>query len=175
MTAKPVSGLRAVRQVTSPSVSTVKAHFAPQDDPSGLTSASSDVSGADCAAGQLMSLSGVRQDGRLVALIQEIRQFPEKRHCVEDLARRVGMSESVLTVAFKKLTGFSPYAFVANCRLQRAREEIETTRDSFATIAMRLGYASAQHLARQFKSAFGQTMSGCRAGLTPSQRRQREN
>lgn len=111
------------------------------------------------------------ESAALVALIQEIRQFPEKRHCVEDLARRVGMSESVLTVAFKKLTGLSPYAFVANCRLQRAREEIETTRDSFATIAMRLGYASAQHLARQFKSAFGQTMSGCRAGLTPSQRR----
>lgn len=102
---------------------------------------------------------------RLVALVQEIQKFPERRYCVEDLANRVGMSESILTVAFKKLTGFSPYAFVANCRLQRAREEIVATRDSFATVATRLGYSSSQHLARQFKSAFGQTMGDCRASI----------
>ena len=62
-----------------------------------------------------------------------------------------GKSVSTLSREFKRLTGFPPAAFIAHCRIQKARELLEKGDTSIAAIAGTLGYSSAAHFSSQFR------------------------
>lgn len=100
----------------------------------------------------------ISADRRLYAMAQEIRKDPRKKRFVPDLASKACMSESVFNARFKKLTGYPPHAFITKCRLDAIAQLLEQDDNSISILAREFGYHSPQHLAGQFKAAFGMTM-----------------
>ena len=98
----------------------------------------------------------------LVRLVADIRAHPEARRTIEDMARTVGKCESLFSSEFKRMTGFPPAAFIAHCRIQKARELIEKGDMSIAAIARTLGYSSAAHFSSQFRLFCGMSPRDCR-------------
>lgn len=74
---------------------------------------------------------------------------------VEELARRCGMSRSVFAERFSKLVGQSPLSYLTAWRIQRAKEQLQETEDSVATIAQSVGYSSEAAFSRAFKRLVG--------------------
>ena len=87
----------------------------------------------------------------LVRLVADIRAHPETRRSIEGMSRTVGKCESLFSSEFKRMTGFPPAAFIAHCRIQKARELLEKGDMSIAAIARTLGYSSAAHFSSQFR------------------------
>ena len=98
----------------------------------------------------------------LAQLVADIREHPEKRRTVEDMARAVGKCESLFASTFKHLTGFPPAAFIAHCRIQKARELLEKGNMTVAAIAHALGFSSTAHFSSQFRLFCGMSPRTCR-------------
>ena len=74
---------------------------------------------------------------------------------IEALARRLGVAYSHFRRAFKLHTGFAPWHYVVQQRLDRARRLLSAGDSTLEDIAGRLGFSSAFHLSAAFKQAFG--------------------
>lgn len=90
------------------------------------------------------------------------------RHIAEDEALRVeavaefaGLSVRSLQRLFRRHVGASPKSVIRRFRLQEVAARIERGEaPDLATLAWQLGYADQAHLARDFRSATGQTLRG---------------
>lgn len=67
----------------------------------------------------------------------------------------MGLSPSAFTRAFREVTGSSPYQYVKDVRLNRARELVLDRRLSVSDVAQRVGYVSASHFIKEFRTRFG--------------------
>ena len=76
---------------------------------------------------------------------------------IEQLSAIAYVSPSHLTRTFRQRTGYSPLAYIRNCRLNIARRELVSTRDSIEEIAMRAGFHDAKYFSRFFKAETGMT------------------
>jgi transcriptional regulator GlxA family with amidase domain len=81
---------------------------------------------------------------------------------VEDLARKVGISRSVLAERFTRTIGMAPMRYLAHWRMQVAAHELRTSRASLARIAECVGYESEAAFSHAFKKAFGKAPAGWR-------------
>lgn len=81
---------------------------------------------------------------------------------VETLAIACGLSRSHFAHAFKASTGVPPHRWLLQHRVQRARELIESTRDSLAGIALSCGFSDQSHLTRAFHSVTGHSPAAWR-------------
>lgn len=84
------------------------------------------------------------------------------RFSVQDLAERLNHSYEHLERIFKEHTGLSLATYIRQEKLKQAQELMRDTPDSIADIAHMLGFESASHFSRVFKSY---------CGLTPRQYR----
>jgi AraC-like DNA-binding protein len=73
------------------------------------------------------------------------------------LAQQVGESPLRLLRGFSKATGMTPHAYIAERRLQRARQLVRTARLPLAAIAADCGYASQSHMGAAFARHLGLT------------------
>ncbi len=99
---------------------------------------------------------------RIAPILTAMRKHPERHYPTEALLRQSALSPCVLTNRFKQTTGLPPHAFLLACRIQRAKELLETTPLSITQIAARLNFSSPQHLAMHFKRETGKTPSDWR-------------
>lgn len=76
---------------------------------------------------------------------------------VPDLARQVNLSPSAFSRLFRVATGRSPYQFVKEARLQRARELLDEGRLGVTDVSRSVGYPSLSHFIKAFRSRFGAT------------------
>jgi len=104
---------------------------------------------------------------RIDALIDSMRQSPEKTYSIDEMARAVALSPSQLITRFKKATGLPPYNFLLSCRIQTAKRQLQETGQPITRIAQACGFSSSQHFAMQFKREFGITPSELRKGQQP--------
>lgn len=74
---------------------------------------------------------------------------------VEDLAREVGYSRSVLGDRFTKLVGEPPMRYLARWRMRVARHHLRASDVPLARIAEQVGYESETAFNRAFKRDFG--------------------
>lgn len=74
---------------------------------------------------------------------------------LETLARNLGVSYSSFRRAFRQHTGRSPWQFMLQLRLARARRLLIGGHESLEEIAGQVGFSSAFHLSTAFKRAFG--------------------
>jgi len=86
-----------------------------------------------------------------------IAKRPAHRFSIMELAAHAKLSPSRFSSLFRQVVGLPPYAFLAKCRLEAAQRRLAATDDSIRDIAKSLGFASAQHLASQFRKTYGIT------------------
>ena len=104
--------------------------------------------------GQTGWLAGARDPdiGNVLALVH--RQ-PSDPWTIAELARRVGVSRSVLAERFRHFLGVPPMAYLARWRMQLGAQLLTSTPRSVAQIAAEVGYESEPAFNRAFKREFG--------------------
>lgn len=74
-----------------------------------------------------------------------------------DLASLLGMSEFYFSRQFKQATGISPYQYLLQQRIERAKQLLKRSDRSIADIALICGFNSHSHLSKQFRQFTGTT------------------
>ncbi|HJY86040.1 MAG TPA: helix-turn-helix transcriptional regulator, partial [Candidatus Acidoferrales bacterium] len=80
---------------------------------------------------------------------------PSDPWTIGELARRVGISRSVLAERFRHFLGVPPMAYLARWRMQLGAQLLTSTPRSVAQIAAEVGYESEPAFNRAFKREFG--------------------
>jgi AraC-like DNA-binding protein len=75
-------------------------------------------------------------------------------HLVE-LARRVGLSGNRLSQGFQEIYGHTPFAYLREMRLNRARRLFLETGMNVTEVAFSVGYNSLSHFSKSFSRQFG--------------------
>jgi len=85
----------------------------------------------------------------------ELHAEPARRWTVEELARRVACSRSLLNERFGRMLGRAPIQYLGEWRLQVAADLLRSTSLGVAAVAYRVGYESEEAFSRAFKRALG--------------------
>jgi AraC-like DNA-binding protein len=98
--------------------------------------------------------AGLRDDtvGRA---LQKLHQRPAHPWSMDELAREVGMSRSLLAERFAHFVGVPPIQYLARWRIQLAASLLRAGSSSIAEIAEHVGYGSEAALSRAFKRWVG--------------------
>lgn len=87
--------------------------------------------------------------------LQQLHERAAHPWSLEELAREVGVSRSVLADRFAHFMGVPPIQYLAQWRIQLAASLLRSTQSSMAAIAERVGYGSEAALSRAFKRWVG--------------------
>lgn len=91
------------------------------------------------------------------AAIQYMKDEIKQPLSISEIADSVCMSESAFAHLFKQTIGTSPYQFLKQLRLKRARDLLLRDGHSVNQAASEVGYASVSHFTGEFKRYFGET------------------
>jgi AraC-like DNA-binding protein len=91
------------------------------------------------------------------AVLEYVRAHLSEPMTVADMADLVRLSPSAFSHLFRDVTGRSPYQFVKEMRLDRARELLVDGHATVARISKEVGYASVSHFISEFRGRFGVT------------------
>ena len=80
---------------------------------------------------------------------------PARDWTLEELAKEVGVSRSVLAERFAELVGMPPIHYLSNWRMQIAAGLLSGGTTNIATIAAETGYGSEAAFSRAFKKTVG--------------------
>lgn len=101
-------------------------------------------------------------DGKALEMLEYLRD-----HCdtvtVRELARRFGYSENYCSQYLRTHTGRTATELIANARITRAEELLNTTQLDIQAIAKQVGYRSASHFYEAFKRRHGMTPADYRS------------
>jgi AraC family transcriptional regulator, transcriptional activator FtrA len=92
-----------------------------------------------------------REGGRLGQVLERMRAEPAGDTTLAKLAREAGMSRRTFMRRFKASTGTTPAAWLANARINRARELLEYSSSDIEEIATAVGFRSAATLRHHFR------------------------
>ena len=107
---------------------------------------------------KLLLIAGQQSDGNSVAAaLNYINAHLSEPLTVDILAGQVNLSSSAFSRRFRELTGRSPYQFVKETRLERARELLLERRLGVRDVSVAVGYASMSHFIKEFRARFGTT------------------
>jgi len=104
--------------------------------------------------GQIGWLAAAR-DPVLGSALGWLHRSPAEPWTVERLARRVGVSRTVLADRFARLLDQPPMRYLARWRLQLAAQHLRASSAPLKAIAGRAGYESEEAFGRAFKRHFG--------------------
>jgi AraC-like DNA-binding protein len=112
-------------------------------------------------------LAGLRDDivGRSLSALHD---RPDRTWSLDDLAKEIGVSRSVLAERFHLFVGVPPMQYLARWRMQLAASMLSGTNVNLAEVAERVGYGSEAALSRAFKRLIGVAPSAWREGQRPS-------
>jgi AraC-like DNA-binding protein len=101
------------------------------------------------------------------AMADAIESDPAIR-TVDDAAARLGLSARSLQRLASRYVGLPPSMMIRRRRLQEAAERLRADQDTtLAAIAADLGYSDHAHLANEFRSVLGLTLSTYRRQASP--------
>ena len=89
---------------------------------------------------------------------------PVRDWTVDELAREVALSRSVLAQRFTDLVGDSPMRYLSNWRMQLAKQMMRDGARNIQEVATRVGYESEAAFNRAFKRATGSPPAAWRKG-----------
>ena len=113
-------------------------------------------------------LGGVN-DAHVGKALRLLHANPVRDWTVDDLAREVAVSRSVLAQRFTELVGEAPMRYLANWRMQLAKQLMREGARNIQEVAERVGYDSEAAFNRAFKRATGLPPAAWRRGaLSPS-------
>ena len=96
---------------------------------------------------------------KVFAAIRYMQAEYSRSITIDEIARSVGASTSTLAHSFKEIIGVSPYHFLKQLRLERARVLMIREGWGVSEAAARTGHASSSHFVRAFTSYFGEAPS----------------
>jgi AraC-like DNA-binding protein len=79
------------------------------------------------------------------------QNFTNESLCLTDVARSLGLNSNYLSGVFKKTSGSSFPQYLTSVRLREAKRQLRDTSSSVATIALSVGFSSANALQRAFR------------------------
>ena len=89
------------------------------------------------------------------SLVAKARQFMDSHyssmHHQNALEQECGVDINYLNIIFKKETGKTLYQYISGVRIEHAKYLLETTQESIAEIAGRVGYPNSNSFSRAFK------------------------
>ena len=107
---------------------------------------------------RLLALAAAQSASNPVsAVLEYMRAHLYESLTVADLADLVSLSPSAFAHLFRDVTGRSPYQFLKEMRLDRARELLVDGHLTVARISKEVGYASVSHFISEFRGRFGVT------------------
>jgi AraC family transcriptional regulator len=92
---------------------------------------------------------------KLVRAVAYIQDQLDTDLTVSGIAQAVGMSPYHFTRLFKESTGQTPYQYVVDARVKKAKELLTTGKFTISEVAYHVGFADQSHLTRHFKKVFG--------------------
>jgi AraC-like DNA-binding protein len=114
-------------------------------------------------------LAGLSDDV-VASALSVLHERPSYAWTLEQLAKQVATSRSVLANRFTTLVGVPPMQYLAQWRIQLAAELLTTTSASLGEIAERVGYGSETALSRAFKRHVGVSPARWREGARSAAR-----
>ncbi len=96
-------------------------------------------------------------DYRISDLCTHLNETLDHQWTVAEMAENVGISLSRFTTLFTQEVVVSPVAFLKHIRHERARHQLETTRERINQIAHKVGMPEESHFTRDFKTKYGLT------------------
>jgi len=115
-------------------------------------------------------LAGLR-DPHIGGALGKLHERPAHDWSLDELAREVGISRSVLAERFSHYVGVAPMQYLAQWRMQLAASMLSNTSMSLGEIAGQVGYGSEAALSRAYKRWVGVAPADWRRGKrvrTPS-------
>ena len=92
---------------------------------------------------------------KLLHAVEYIQDRLDADLTVSGIAQAVGLSPYHFTRLFKKSTGQSPYQYVVEARVRKAKELLTTGKFTISEVAYHVGFVDQSHLTRHFKRIFG--------------------
>ncbi|MGV2831164.1 AraC family transcriptional regulator [Myxosarcina sp. GI1(2024)] len=105
----------------------------------------------------IVQFKGGLGDRKLLQVIRYIDDTLDQDIKLADLAQLVEMSQSHFSRLFKQSMGLSPYQYLLQQRVERAKQLLKKTNQSLVEIALACGFVSQSHFTRQFRQATGVT------------------
>lgn len=100
--------------------------------------------------------TGATDKNKMDRVADYIRTYCAEDVNLDDLAGVIGVSRSYLVRAFKKAHGMTPYAYLINCRVQKARHALKRG-ERIVDVALDCGFADQAHFQRVFKRLMATT------------------
>lgn len=76
---------------------------------------------------------------------------------VSDLAEKMGVNRSYLSNSFRKITGYSPTAYLTMIRMEKAKSLLDKTNLAVNQVAVEVGYTDPLNFSRVFKRYYGES------------------
>jgi AraC family transcriptional regulator len=92
---------------------------------------------------------------KLMRAVEYIQDQLDTDLTVSGIAQAVGLSPYHFTRLFKESTGQSPYQYVVEARVRKAKELLTTGKFTISEAAHHVGFVDQSHLTRHFKRVFG--------------------
>jgi AraC-like DNA-binding protein len=112
-------------------------------------------------------LAGVN-DPQVGKVLRMLHANPVHDWTVEELAREAAVSRSVLAQRFTDLVGEAPMRYLANWRMQLAKQMMRDGAHNIQEVATRVGYDSEAAFNRAFKRSTGSPPATWRKGAAPA-------
>lgn len=104
-----------------------------------------------------------KSSAKIDEIAKRIQNAPAAEYPVDALAGECGVSIASFSNSFKRAKGLPLHAYVLNCRIDRARRLLSTTKRTVTSIGQELGFYSTQHFANTFRRVIGVTPREYRA------------
>ena len=101
--------------------------------------------------------AGGLSQSQLERVINYIKTNLAQDVSILDLATLLNMSESHFSRSFKQSVGISPYQYLMQQRVERAKQLLEQQSIAISTIALDCGFANQTHLTKVFRKMTGMT------------------
>jgi AraC family transcriptional regulator len=112
---------------------------------------------------QLSVYEGGLPQRQLQQILEYIHAHLERDIKLADLAGSIGMSQFHFSHLFKQSIGTSPYQYLLQQRIERAKQLLKQTNRSIVNIALECGFNSHSHLSKQFRQLTGMTPKSYRS------------
>ena len=106
---------------------------------------------------QAVMYEGGLTQRQLLQVLDYINAHLHQEIKLTDLASLLGMSEFHLGRQFKQVIGTTPYQYLLQQRIERAKQLLKQSDRSIADIALTCGFNSHSHLSKQFRQLTGTT------------------
>ena len=97
--------------------------------------------------------------GAVDRAVEFMQADPGAAVTLEDIARSAGVGIRALTRGFEKRFGTSPMRYLAQCRLERARSDLQDGAGTVTDIAYRWGFGNLGDFAARYRERYGELPS----------------